>query len=459
MMFYDTIAAIATAPGESGISIIRISGKDALHILKEIFVPKKELKDFPSRKLIYGHIYDRDSDKILDEVLAVYMKEPYTYTREDVVEINCHGGVMPVRKVLELILRKGARLAEPGEFTKRAFLNGRIDLAQSEAVIDIIRAKTDKGFDIAISQLGGNLSRKVREIRERLGNLIAHLQVSIDYTEEDIQEVTIDELLEESKAVRDSIIALLETSQTGKILREGLSTAIIGKPNVGKSSLLNALLRESRAIVTDIPGTTRDIIEEYVSIRGIPIKIVDTAGIRDTDDVVERIGVERSKEIFNKADLVILVLDYYDILSKEDREIIEYVKEKNAIILINKTDLPQKLDIEEVKGLLPGKSIIKASLLKEEGLRELEEEIERIVYGGKVIRGEDALVSNIRHKNSLEKALSSIEEGIKAIEMGLTFDLIEVDLEDCYTYLGEISGETVRDDIIDKIFSNFCIGK
>ncbi|RKD22245.1 tRNA modification GTPase trmE [Caminicella sporogenes DSM 14501] len=460
-MFDDTIAAIATAPGEAGISIIRMSGSKSLEIVDKIFVPKKNksIKNYPQRRLVYGHIIDKNKDKIIDEVLAVYMKAPFTYTREDVVEINCHGGIVPVRNILDLILKNGARMAEPGEFTKRAFLNGRIDLAQAEAVMDIISAKTDKGFDVALNQLEGSLSKKVSEIRDIIVELLAHLQVSIDYTEEDIQEITYPELLSKSEIVRDKIKKLLDTSETGKIIREGLNTVIVGKPNVGKSSLLNALLRESRAIVTDIPGTTRDVIEEYVSIRGIPLKIVDTAGIRETEDVVEKMGVERSKEFFNKADLVIFMLDASKELTKEDREIMEHVKNKKAIILINKTDLPQKINENEIKEILHDKKIIKVSIAKEVGLNELEEEIVKMVYGGQVKSREMSLVTNIRHKNALEKALKSIEESIEAIKQELFFDLIAVDLNDCYEYLGEITGDTVAENIIDNIFKNFCLGK
>ncbi|WIF95873.1 tRNA uridine-5-carboxymethylaminomethyl(34) synthesis GTPase MnmE [Caminicella sporogenes] len=460
-MFDDTIAAIATAPGEAGISIIRMSGSKSLEIVDKIFVPKKNksIKNYPQRRLVYGHIVDKNKDKIIDEVLAVYMKAPFTYTREDVVEINCHGGIVPVRNILDLILKNGARMAEPGEFTKRAFLNGRIDLAQAEAVMDIISAKTDKGFDVALNQLEGSLSKKVSEIRDIIVELLAHLQVSIDYTEEDIQEITYPELLSKSEIVRDKIKKLLDTSETGKIIREGLNTVIVGKPNVGKSSLLNALLRESRAIVTDIPGTTRDVIEEYISIRGIPLKIVDTAGIRETEDVVEKMGVERSKEFFNKADLVIFMLDASKELTKEDREIMEHVKNKKAIILINKTDLPQKINENEIKEILHDKKIIKVSIAKEVGLNELEEEIVKMVYGGRVKSREMSLVTNIRHKNALEKALKSIEESIEAIKQELFFDLIAVDLNDCYEYLGEITGDTVAENIIDNIFKNFCLGK
>lgn len=460
-MIDDTITAIATAPGEAGISIVRISGPSSIDILDKVFKSKKgiSIKEFPQRRIVYGHIVDREKDKVVDEVLVVYMKAPYTYTKEDVVEINCHGGIVPTRNILGLILKNGVRMAEPGEFTKRAFLNGRIDLAQAEAVMDLISAKTDKGFDVAMSQLEGSLSKDVKGVRDVIIETLAHLHVSIDYTEEDIEEITYPELLENLGFVRGQIEKLLGTTETGKIIREGLNTVIIGKPNVGKSSLLNALLRESRAIVTDVPGTTRDIIEEYLSIKGIPLKIIDTAGIRETEDLVERIGVERSKEFFNKADLIILVLDASQELTEEDREIIEHIEDKRAIVLLNKTDLPEKIKREELEELLIDKRIIRISILEGKGLEEIEEEIVSMVYGGAVKAKDTSFVTNVRHKNSLEKALKSIEEGIDAVNQNLPYDLIEVDIKDCYDALGEITGDTVDDDIVNRIFANFCLGK
>lgn len=460
-MIDDTIVAIATAPGEAGISIIRMSGPEAINILDKLFVPKRSesIKEYPQRRLVYGHIIDKSKDKVIDEVLAVHMKAPYTYTKEDIVEINCHGGIVPVRNVLELVLKNGARSAEPGEFTKRAFLNGRIDLAQAEAVMDIISAKTDKGFDVALGQLEGTLSKKVSNLRDVIIEVLAHLQVSIDYTEEDIEEITYPQLLNQTEYIKREIEKLIATSDTGKIIREGLNTVIIGKPNVGKSSLLNALLRESRAIVTDIPGTTRDVIEEYLNIKGIPLKIIDTAGIRETEDMVEKIGVERSKEFFNRADLVILVLDASTDLSEEDKEIIKFINDKKAIIILNKIDLDKKVDEEEIKVLLPNKKIIKMSVINESGLGELEDEIVDMVYGGYVKAKETSFVTNVRHRNALDKALDSIRDAYEGTKNELFFDLIAVDLNDCYTYLGEITGDSVEEDIINKIFSNFCLGK
>ncbi len=457
----DTIAAIATASGEAGIGIVRISGEKSLDIIDDIFISKQEkkLSSYPARRITYGYIKNPDKGQIIDEVLAHYTRGPYTYTKEDVVEINCHGGTIPLKKILELIIKKGARIAEPGEFTKRAFLNGRIDLAQAEAVKDLISAKTEKGFDVALDQLEGSLSQKVGVARQKLLNMLAHIQVSIDFSEEDIDEVTLDYLLEESLSLQKDIGFLLKTADTGKILREGLSTVIVGKPNVGKSSLLNALLRESRAIVTEVPGTTRDVIEEHVNIKGIPLRIIDTAGIRETDDIVERIGVERSKEFFNKADLVIFVIDISTDLTKEDIEIMELLKDKKALILVNKTDLPKRADLEKIKSYIKDKSLIKISLVKGEGLEELEDAIEDLVYQGEIRAKDSLIVTNIRHKNSLERALQSIIEGIEAIEKKMPLDFVEVDIKNTWEALGEISGDTVAEDIIDHIFSNFCLGK
>lgn len=460
-MIDDTITAIATAPGEAGISIIRISGPSSIDVLDSIFKSKKDIsiKDFSERRLVYGHIVDKENSRVLDEVLAVYMKAPYTYTKENIVEINCHGGIVPTRNILELVLKSGARMAEPGEFTKRAFLNGRIDLAQAEAVMDLISAKTDKGFDVALNQLEGGLSGKVKAVRDSIVETLAHIHVSIDYTEEDIEEITYPELITRTEIIETQIENMLRTSETGKIIREGLNTVIIGKPNVGKSSLMNALLRESRAIVTDIPGTTRDVIEEHLSVKGIPLKIVDTAGIRETEDLVEKIGVERSKDLFNKADLIILVLDASDKLTKEDREIISHIRDRKALVLLNKTDLPQRINEDELAELFLDKKIIKVSILEEKGLSEIEDEIVKMVYGGEVKAVNNSFVTNVRHKNSLQKALSSIKEGVDASKQNLPFDLLEVDIKDCYDALGEITGDTVDDDIIQKIFANFCLGK
>ena len=456
-----TIAAISTAVGEAGIGIVRISGKKALDIGNSIFKGSKisKLEEVNNRKLIYGHIVDSKEDKIIDEVLISYMKGPLTYTREDMVEIYCHGGIISVKKVLELTLNKGARLAEPGEFTKRAFLNGRLDLSQAEAVMDMIKAKTDKSFETSLDQLEGSLSKKIREIRDILLNMIAHVEVSIDYPDEDLEEVTYEELERDSENIKKEIEILLSTSDRGKILRDGLNTVILGKPNVGKSSLLNAILRENRAIVTDIPGTTRDIIEEYVNIDGIPLKIMDTAGIRDTKDIVEQIGVDRAKDSIKDADLIIAVFDASRELSEEDYDIIKLIKEKKSIIILNKTDLESKYDEEYLKSLVNNKEIINASIISDIGLDTLENSIKSMFYSGEIEIESDIVVTNIRHKNQLIKALENIEQALEDIKSNVPIDCIEVDLKNCWENLGEISGDTIGEDILDKIFAEFCIGK
>ncbi|CAH2215344.1 tRNA uridine-5-carboxymethylaminomethyl(34) synthesis GTPase MnmE [Tepidibacter aestuarii] len=459
MYIDDTIAAIATAPGEGGIGIVRISGEKALDIAESIFesVNKKSIKDYNPRTLIYGNIID--DDKIIDEVLLAYMKGPHTYTREDVIEINCHGGFISVKKILELVLKKGARLSEGGEFTKRAFLNGRIDLSQAEAVMDIINAKTDLSYNVAQSQLEGSLSFKIKELRNKVTELLAHVEVAIDFPDEDVEHITYENLYNKSKELRKEIINLYETSETGKIIRDGLKTVIVGKPNVGKSSLLNAILKESRAIVTDIPGTTRDVIEEFVNINGIPLKIIDTAGIRETEDVVEKIGVQKSREFFESADLAILVLDASRKLSEEDIDILKNVKNKNTIVLINKTDLENKMDEDKIKEYVDEKRIIKISALERKGIDKLENEIADMVYKGNVSQGDSVMITNVRHKDSLEKAIKSINDAIKAIEDNMALDFIEVDLKNIWDYLGEVSGDTVSEDLLDTIFRDFCIGK
>ena len=461
MFIDDTIAAIATAPGEAGIGIVRISGEKSLDIIDKIFRSKenKKLSQYKPRRITYGYIIEPDKEEKIDEVLVSYMKAPNTYTKEDIVEINCHGGMISVKKILGLVLNFGARIADPGEFTKRAFLNGRIDLAQAEAIMDLISAKTEKGFDVALNQLEGFLSKEVSKTREKLLGMLAHIQVSIDFSEEDIDEITLDNLLENSKEVEKSIRKLLDTSHTGKIIREGLSTVIVGKPNVGKSSLLNALIRESRAIVTDVPGTTRDMIEEHFSVKGIPLRLIDTAGIRETEDIVEKIGVERSKELFNLADLIIVMLDASSNLTKEDLEIIDLIGSRRALIIINKTDLPQRLDVDEVRDIIGDKDIIEISILENIGIEKIEEALIDMVYQGEVKAKDSLLVTNMRHKNALERALKSIEDAIKAIKEQLLLDFIEVDIRDAWEALGEITGDAVGEDLLDHIFENFCIGK
>lgn len=457
----DTIAAIATAYGEGGIGIIRLSGDDSKPILDSIFVPRQNQykQAIVNKRLYYGHIVDPSNGQVIDEVLAVYMKAPATYTTEDVVEIYCHGSVVALRKTLALALRSGARLAERGEFTKRAFLNGRLDLSQAEAVIDIVKAKTDKTFDVALSQMEGALSLRVREIRQALMDLLVDITVNLDYPDEDIEIMTYQKLCESASTIGDMIEKLLATAGTGRIIREGLNIAIIGKPNVGKSSLMNALLREARAIVTEIPGTTRDTIEEVISIKDIPVKLTDTAGIRETEDQIERIGIEKSKESFNRADLIIFIVDGSSPLSGEDQKIMTKLSGRQVIILINKTDLGLQIEEEEIKDTLPQGRMIRASIKNNMGIEELEQEIVSMVYGGQIKQEESLLVTNVRHMELLEKAKSAIDDAHAMAANSEALDFIEVDVRRCWELLGEIIGESVTEDIIEEVFARFCLGK
>lgn len=459
MFIDDTIAAIATAPGEGGIGIIRISGEKSLQVANDIFksVSGKKIEEYNARTLIYGHILD--GEKTIDEVLVAYMKGPNSYTTEDVIEINCHGGFISVKKILELVLSKDVRLADQGEFTKRAFLNGRIDLAQAEAIIDVINAKTEMAHTVAQSQLEGSLSKKIKDLRFGITEMLAHITVSIDFPDEDVEHITYNTLKEKSLELQKEINKLYDTAESGKILRDGLKTVIVGKPNVGKSSLLNAVLGENRAIVTDIPGTTRDVIEEFVNIKGIPLKIVDTAGIRETEDVVEKIGVEKSKEFFNSADLSIVVLDSSRELEIEDIEILEAVQPNKTIVLLNKTDLDQVIDIEKIKQFVDEKNIITISALQHEGIEKIHDKIEDMVFEGTVRNSSDLVVTNSRHKDALYKAKQSISDALTAIDSYMPLDFIEVDFKNIWDYLGYINGDTVTEDLLDTIFSNFCIGK
>lgn len=456
-MYYidDTIAAIATAPGEGGIGIIRISGKRALEVGEEVFSSfrGKKLVDYPGR-LLYGHIVKQEEK--LDEVLAVYLKAPHTYTTEDVVELHCHGGMMATRLVLEWVVYNGARMAEPGEFTKRAFLNGRIDLSQAEAIQDIISAKTSRSYAVAQSQLKGSLSEKIKKIRDKVTEDVAKITVAVDFPEEDTPEVTYEELRESMNSVWTQMTNLLSTFETGRMLKEGLKTAIVGKPNVGKSSLLNEMLEEQRAIVTDIEGTTRDVIEEMIMIEGILLRIIDTAGIRTTEDVVEQIGVERSKQMMEEADLVLLLLDTSRELTQEDRDILSMSRGKKRILLLNKTDLPPlwtrgELDTRE--------RILETSILKKEGIDALKKMIKELVFRGEVVIDREGMLTNVRHKDALTKAIRSSEDALRSIGEELPLDILETDFKNCWAALGEITGESVSEDLLDTIFKNFCIGK
>jgi tRNA modification GTPase len=457
----DTIAAIATAYGEGGIGIIRISGPEAKSILDKLFIPKnlESTEHIANRRLYYGNVVDKAKNQRIDEVLAVFMNGPRTYTAEDVAEIYCHGSIISLRKILDLALQHGARLAEKGEFTKRAFLNGRLDLTQAEAVIDVIRAKTEKGFHVAVDQMEGALSEKIRSLRSIIMDLLVDVTVNLDYPDEDIEELTYDALEKSLMLINDNIDRLLATADTGRIIREGLHVAIIGKPNVGKSSLMNALLKESRAIVTEIPGTTRDTIEEVLTIQDIPVRLVDTAGIRETEDVIEKIGIEKSKESFNKADLVIFMIDGSRPLSEEDFRIINHIDDNKTIVMINKTDLGQTVSDQEIKSLLPGAATIKAAIREDKGIEELEQKILSLVYGGKVKQEESLLITNVRHYNLLRSAKEASKDALDMARNREALDFIEVDIKRCWELLGEIIGDSVTEDIIDQVFERFCLGK
>nr|WP_062051973.1 tRNA uridine-5-carboxymethylaminomethyl(34) synthesis GTPase MnmE [Bacillus sp. JCM 19034] len=458
-MEMDTIAAISTALGEGAIGIVRLSGDQAIQVADKMYKGKQALTDVASHTIVYGYIVDPKTGERIEESMVTVMRAPKTFTCEDVVEINCHGGIMSVNRVLQLALRLGARLAEPGEFTKRAFLNGRIDLSQAEAVMDLIRAKTDRAMDVALHQVEGRLSKHINELRQALLETVAHVEVNIDYPEYDAELMTHGLLREKAEYVKKEINKLLVTASQGKVLREGISTAIIGRPNVGKSSLMNSLVHDTKAIVTDIPGTTRDVIEEYVNVRGVPLRLIDTAGIRETEDIVERIGVERSRQVLQEADLILLVLNYGEELSDEDRALFAAVKAMNVIIIVNKTDIEQKIDLDEIKRLAENRPVITTSLLHDKGIDELEEAIASLFFAGSIEHDDMTYISNSRHIALLEQAKSTIEDAIEAIEMDVPIDLVQIDITRAWELLGEIIGDSVQESLIDQLFSQFCLGK
>lgn len=459
-MELDTIASISTPMGEGAIAIVRLSGNDAISIADKLYKGKHQLSDVASHTINYGHIIDPASNEIIEEVMVAVMRAPRTYTREDIVEINCHGGIMTVNRVLELALTNGARLAEPGEFTKRAFLNGRIDLSQAEATMDFIRSKTDRASRVAMQQIEGRLSLLIKGLRQSILEILAQVEVNIDYPEyDDVEEATNTFLMEEARKIEGSITNLLQTANQGKILREGLSTVIVGKPNVGKSSMLNNLIQDNKAIVTEIAGTTRDVLEEYVNVRGVPLRLVDTAGIRETEDIVEKIGVERSREALKKADLILYVLNNNEILTEEDYKLAEIIKNEDVIVIINKTDLETKLDLEEVKTMVGNAPIVRTSMLSQQGIEELEEQIRTLFFAGEVTNQDMTYVSNARHISLLKSAKTSIGDAISAAELGVPVDMIQIDLIKTWELLGEVIGESVDDGLIDQLFSQFCLGK
>lgn len=459
----DTIAAISTPLGEGGIGIIRLSGKDSIKIAERIFYPakSKKVKEIPSHTILHGFIKDTSTGNVIDEVLLSIMRAPNTYTREDIIEINCHGGILPLRKVLELTIKEGARLAEPGEFTKRAFLNGRLDLTEAEAVLDLIKAKTDESQKIALDQLQGRLSERIYDLRERLTEICALIEAHIDFPEEDIELSSKKEITESLSSIIKELGNLLKTYEEGRFFRDGLAAAIVGRPNVGKSSLLNALLEKERAIVTEMPGTTRDIIEECLNISGLPLRIIDTAGIREAHDMAEAEGVRRSLKAIDEADFVIAVIDGSENLKNEDLEVLEKIKGKNAIVAINKSDLQSsKSDLSSNKKLEAyGLRTVHISATKGTGINELKETILNTCIKNWKEHKEGIVITNLRHKVALQSAYDSLSRALSSIDSSQPLEITAIDLRDALDKLGEIVGAVTTDDILNRIFSNFCIGK
>jgi tRNA modification GTPase len=456
----STITAISTAPGIGGIGIIRISGENTYNVLKKVFKPKNDM-DFSNIKgysIKYGYIFE--DEKIIDEVLVSFFKAPNSYTTEDLCEINSHGGTYIVQKILELCLKNGAELAEPGEFTKRAFLNGRIDLSQAEAVIDIINAKTEKESKASVNQLEGALSKEIKKIRDLLMSIMIEVEVSIDYPEYDVDEVSHEKAREVLKQTQFELEKLSKSFETGKIVKEGINIALIGKPNAGKSSLLNAILREDRAIVTDIEGTTRDVLQEAISIKGIPINIIDTAGIRDADNKVEQIGIERSKKSADEADLIIAIFDGSREFSTEDMKITEIMKNKKSIIILNKMDLKQDNTVKEkLQNIFQNVNIIEISAKNSDGIEKIYDEIERLFKLDEIRLDNSTIITNVRHKNIINNAINLTKKAIEINEQNLPIDMIGLYIKNIMEELGKITGESVSNEIINEIFAKFCLGK
>lgn len=460
VMDFDTITSISTPMGEGAIGIVRLSGPQAIEIGDKLYKGKYKLAEVDSHTINYGHIVDPETNEVVEEVMISVLRAPKTFTREDIIEINCHGGILTINRVLELTMTHGARMAEPGEYSKRAFLNGRIDLSQAEAVMDFIRSKTDRASKVAMNQIEGRLSDLIKRQRQSILEILAQVEVNIDYPEyDDVEDATTEFLLEQSKNIKAEIDKLLETGAQGKIMREGLSTVIVGKPNVGKSSMLNNLIQDNKAIVTEVAGTTRDVLEEYVNVRGVPLRLVDTAGIRDTEDIVEKIGVERSRKALSQADLILFVLNYNEPLTKEDRTLFEVIKNEDVIVIVNKTDLVQQLNIEEVQEMIGNKPFIQTSMLKQEGIDELEIQIRDLFFGGDVQNQDMTYVSNSRHIALLKQARHAIQDAIDAAESGVPMDMVQIDLTRTWEILGEIIGESASDELINQLFSQFCLGK
>lgn len=465
----DTIAAIATAPGEAGIGIVRLSGPESERILKSIFRYRsgKKVNDFIPRHMTYGNIVrDADNDnsniEIIDEAMVVYMPAPYTYTGEDVVEIQCHGSLLLMKKIMSLVIEKGASVPERGEFTKRAFLNGKIDLSQAEAVIDVIKAKSEAGSSAAVLQLSGRLSSSIKVIRNKMADIISEIAVQIEYPEEDLEELITEDIINRILSVYEDVKKLADTAQTGKIMKDGMIISLVGRPNVGKSSLMNALLREERAIVTDIPGTTRDTIEEYADLGGIPVKIIDTAGIRDSGNKIELIGIEKSRRSIEISDLVLFMIDTSEPIREEDREVFSLIKEKRFFVIMNKSDKPALIDKSELAadlGIDEKVPFISVSAFSGEGTEHLISEIRNQVLNGKIRSEQDIMIANARHEQLLNDAMKSLSDAKDMLMMGEALDFAESDLRTAWMLLGEITGEAVNDDIVNEIFSRFCLGK
>ncbi|CAM4320642.1 tRNA uridine-5-carboxymethylaminomethyl(34) synthesis GTPase MnmE [Lacicoccus alkaliphilus] len=458
-MQLETISSISTPVGEGAIAIVRLSGIDALEIAEKLYRGKKPLAEVETHTINYGHVVDPDTEEVIEEVMAAVMRAPKTYTREDIVEINCHGGINTINRILQLTLKYGARMAEPGEFTKRAFLNGRIDLSQAEGVMDFIRAKTTEASKVASGQMQGRLKVYIEGLRQSILNILAQVEVNIDYPEyDDVEEATTAFLMEEAEKVKIEIESLLKSSRQGRIMREGLGTVIVGKPNVGKSSLLNYLIQDNKAIVTEVAGTTRDILEEYVNVNGIPLKLVDTAGIRDTDDIVERIGVERSRQALEAAELILYVLNYNEALTPGDMEILDSIKDENVIIIINKLDLENNLDVGELESKYDF-PVVRTSITEGTGVDDLEDKIAELFFGGAVSSADSTYLSNNRHIGLLEQANSAINDAIDSAQMDVPIDIVQIDLVKTWELLGEVIGEDVSEQLIDQLFSQFCLGK
>ena len=462
MKFHDTIAAIATARGEAGIGIVRVSGPLALPIATDLFLAPRAVSptQLPTHTLTYGHVVDATaSDEVIDEVLLGVMHAPRTYTGEDIVEFNCHGGIVPLTAVLDLVVKRGARLAEPGEFTKRAFLNGRLDLAQAEAVAELIASKTNLSRKIAIGALAGKLSDTVNQLNDGIANLLAEIEASVDFPEEDLDFMKVGAQLDCARAIQTDLTTLLETASEGRLISEGVNVAILGKPNVGKSSLLNALVGTARAIVTDIPGTTRDTIEEAINISGIPLKLFDTAGLRQTDDIIEQQGVERSRAVLERAELLLLMFDASQPLNDADLDLLRTAQSHKAILILNKTDLPVVTPSAALLAHCPKRRVVETAIPRGEGIDTLKAAVCEVLVGDELVVGESPIVTNARHQDALRRANEGLNYAIESLANTMPPELVAVDLRISLDALGDIVGKTTTEDILDRIFSQFCVGK